>query len=93
MIEEQKINNNTLHPNAYLNKVRNVRSGLKTRSKILVNLDTRYHTASALSKNTSLSYSVVMHHLCLLHAEGIVERKGTRRYIWMVTGLGQKRLV
>ena len=24
--------------------------------------------------------------------EGTVERKGNRRYVWLVTGLGQKRL-
>jgi DNA-binding transcriptional ArsR family regulator len=82
----------TLHPNAYLKKIRNVHSGLKARTKILVQLDTRYSNAAELSRNTALSYGVVMHHLGLLHDEGIVERKGNRRYIWLTTGLGQKRL-
>ncbi len=82
-----------LHPNAYLKKIRNVRSGLKARTKILMQLDTRYLNAAELSRNTVLSYGVVMHHLGLLRDEGIVERKGTRRYVWLATGLGQKRLV
>jgi hypothetical protein len=33
-----------------------------------------------------------MHHLNLLKEEGTVERRGTRRYVWLQTGLGQKRL-
>ena len=81
-----------MHPNAYLKKIRNVRSGLKARTKILVQLDTRYLYAAELSRNAALSYGVVMHHLGLLRDEGIVERKGTRRYLWLATGLGQKRL-
>ncbi len=83
----------TLHPNAYLKKVRNVRCGLKARTKILALLDARYANAVELSNKTAMSYGVVMHHLRLLNAEGIVERKGSRRYFWVATGLGQKRLV
>ncbi len=33
-----------------------------------------------------------MHHLRHLKQEGTVERKGTRRYVWVQTGLGQKQL-
>jgi DNA-binding transcriptional ArsR family regulator len=89
----EKVITATLHPNAYLKKVRNVRSGLKARTKILVLLDTRYFNAGELAKKSAMSYGVVMHHLRLLCAEGIVERKGSRRYIWLSTGFGQKRLV
>ncbi len=56
-------------------------------------LDTRYFNAGELAKTSALSYGVVMHHLRLLSSEGIVERKGSRRYIWLATGFGQKRLV
>ncbi|MGD6809966.1 MAG: ArsR family transcriptional regulator [Candidatus Bathyarchaeia archaeon] len=80
------------HPNAYLTKVRNVRCGLKARTKILVLLDAQFCSASELSNKTSLSYNVVMHHLRLLCREGIVERKGGRRYVWLPTGVGQTRL-
>ncbi len=82
-----------MHPNAYLKKVRNVRSGLKARTKILMLLDTRCFDASKIARETALSYGVVMHHLKLLNIEGIVERKGSKRYVWLATGLGQKRLV
>lgn len=33
-----------------------------------------------------------MYHLRLLKSDGTVERRGTNRYIWLKTGLGQKRL-
>ena len=72
--------------------MRNVRSGLKARTKILVLLDTLCFDASKIAKETALSYGVVMHHLRLLKNEGTVERKGDRRYVWLSTGLGQKRL-
>lgn len=81
-----------LHPNAYLTCVRNVRNGLTARTKILVLLDTRCFDAAKIAKETAMSYSVVMHHLRLLKDEGTVERKGNKRYIWLATGLGQKRL-
>jgi DNA-binding transcriptional ArsR family regulator len=85
-------NTNAIHPNAYLKHVRNVKSGLRARTKILMLLDTQYASASELASKTSLSYNVVMHHLRLLCREGIVERKGGRRYVWLSTGSGQKRL-
>ena len=37
-------------------------------------------------------YGVVIHHLKLLETEKIVERKGKRPHVWLLTGLGQKRL-
>ena len=55
-----------VHPNAYLNKVRNVRCGLRARTKILVLLDTQYANAGELANKTGMSYNVVMHHLRLL---------------------------
>jgi len=73
--------------------VKNVKRGLKTRTKILNALEKRSSDAAAIVKEKSLSYSVVMHHLRLLEKEGIVKRKGKRPYFWVLTGLGQKRLV
>ena len=82
----------TVHPNAYLEKIRNVRQGLVARTKILVMLERQGCSASTIAKESKLSYSVVAHHLLLLKDEDIVERKGNRRYVWLATGLGQKRL-
>ncbi len=82
----------TCHPNAYLKNIRNVKNGLDARSKILLFLDEQVYSASKIAKESALTYGVVMHHLHLLRAEGIVERKGRRRFVWLSTGLGQKRL-
>jgi predicted transcriptional regulator len=58
----------------------------------LVLLDDQGLSAPKLAKQSELSYSVVTYHLRILKDEGTVERKGNRRYVWLVTGLGQKRL-
>jgi DNA-binding transcriptional ArsR family regulator len=75
-----------------LERVKNVKNGLKARTKILTALEKRSSDAAAMAKEKSLSYGVVMHHLRLLEKEGIVNRKGKRPYFWVLTGLGQKRL-
>ena len=82
----------TLHPNAYLRNIRNVHCGLVSRTKILILLEKQGSNASKLAEETTFSYGVVMHHLMLLLAEGIVERRGSRRYLWFATEFGQKRL-
>jgi DNA-binding HxlR family transcriptional regulator len=81
------------HPNAYLQRIKNVKSGLKARTMILNALDKGPSEAAALTKETGRSYRVVMHHLRLLEIEGIINRKGKSRYSWSLTGMGQKRLV
>jgi DNA-binding transcriptional ArsR family regulator len=81
-----------MHPNAYLINIRNVHCGLVARTKILVLLEKQSSSASKIAKQTSLSYSVVVHHLRLLKNEGTVERKGIKRFVWLPTGLGQKRV-
>jgi hypothetical protein len=55
-------------------------------------LDTQAFSAGKIAKEAPLHYNVVMYHLRLLKSEGTVERKGTNRYVWLPTGLGQKRL-
>ena len=82
----------TIHPNAYLKNIRNVHCGLVARTKLLVLLERQGFAASKLANESALSYGVVTHHLRLLKIEGTVERKGNRRYVWLATGLGQKRL-
>jgi sugar-specific transcriptional regulator TrmB len=49
--------------------------------------------AKTVAKGTKLPYSVVIHHLRLLEMEEMVKRKGSKPYIWGLTGLGQKRLI
>ncbi|MGQ9506476.1 MAG: ArsR family transcriptional regulator [Candidatus Bathycorpusculaceae bacterium] len=63
------------------------------RTKILSILDKDSVDAKTIAKETGMHYSVVMHHLRLLEAEGIVGRKGSKPHTWAITGLGQKRLV
>jgi len=81
------------HPNAYLSNIRNVKLGLRARTQILNVLEKHSVEAKAIVQEAGLPYSVVMHHLRLLEAEETVERKGSRPHVWMLTGLGQKRLV
>jgi predicted transcriptional regulator len=82
----------TYHPNAYLQNVRNVKSGLKARTNLLGILEIQPNSASNLAAKVDASYAVVTHHLRLLENEGTVSRKGKRPCVWMLTGLGQKRL-
>ncbi len=81
------------HPNAYLTNIKNIKLGLKARTKLLSILDKNSVDAKTISKEAGMHYGVVLHHLRLLEAEGIVERKHTKPHIWALTGLGQKRLL
>jgi DNA-binding transcriptional ArsR family regulator len=80
------------HPNAYLRNIRNVKSGLAARSKILFLLDSRGDSASKIARASGLTYGVVTHHLRLLECQGTVERRGSKRFVWLATGYGQTRL-
>jgi predicted transcriptional regulator len=81
-----------MHPNAYLKNIRNIKSGVAARSKVLTVLDRDPFSASKISKQTGLSYGVVVYHLKLLETEATVKRKGRRHYVWVSTGFGQTRL-
>jgi hypothetical protein len=81
------------HPNAYLQHVKNVRSGLAARTKLLNLLDQQAVSAGTLARNSKMSYAAAIHHLWLLEAEETVNRRGKRPCVWVVTGMGQKRLV
>lgn len=59
----------------------------------MIALENLASDALAVAKETALSHGVVMHHLRLLEKEGTVNRKGRRPYVWLLTGLGQKRLM
>jgi predicted transcriptional regulator len=55
-------------------------------------LDKQGSGAAKIAQASGLSYNVVAYHLRLLKNEGTVERKGSRRFVWLPTGLGQTRL-
>ena len=80
------------HPNAYLASIKNMKLGLRARTRILDVLEKLSVDAKSVAKNAGMPYASVMHHLKLLEAEGIVNRKGGKPYVWTLTGLGQKRL-
>ena len=81
------------HPKAYLSNIKNIRRGLQARTRILDVLDKRSVDAKTIAKETGMHYGVVQHHLRLLEAEEITERGQSKPHIWVLTGLGQKRLV
>ncbi len=82
------------HPNAYLERRRNVVAGLRARTVILTALDDRRAlTVRAISAQAALNVQVIRHHLRLLEAERIVKRQGKRPYRWQLTGTGQRRLI
>ena len=74
-------------------KMRNVSSGLRARSLILMVLERGDRTATELAEETGMSYLRVLRHLHLLESSKVVERDASHRpYRWSLTGLGQKRL-
>ena len=81
------------HPNSYLSRIKNIKRGLSARTRILNMLEGGSMDARSMADQAGMHYSVVMHHLKLLEAEEIVERKGGRPHNWLLTGVGQKRLV
>jgi predicted transcriptional regulator len=82
------------HPNAFLERKRNVTKGLKARTKILevMSAEEDKYTIRTISRLATLSYSSAFHHLLLLEKEEIVKREGKRPYKWKITGKGQKKL-
>jgi predicted transcriptional regulator len=83
----------TYHPNAYLSKIKNIKLGLKARTKVLAVLEKHSADAKTVSAEAEIHYGVAMHHLKLLEAEEIVQRKGSKPHVWSLTGMGQKRLL
>lgn len=84
---------NVHHPNAYLPRVRNIKSGLAARTKILHSLEGDKNTAKEISEDAGVSYASALHHLHLLERGKIIERANSKPpYEWKITGVGQKRL-
>jgi predicted transcriptional regulator len=80
------------HPNASVAGIRNVKRGLRARTKILNTLEKTSGNAKTLAKESGLPYSITLHHMKLLRKSGIVHRRGSKPYVWTLTGFGQKRL-
>jgi predicted ArsR family transcriptional regulator len=81
------------HPNAYLSRIKNVNLGLRARTRILNVLERHSVDARTIANEAEMHYGVVVHHLRLLEAEEIVERKVGKPHTWTLTGVGQKRLL
>jgi predicted transcriptional regulator len=81
------------HPNACLAGIRNVRLGLRARTKILDTLEKTTGDARTVAVQAGLTYAVAIHHLKLLRKSGVVQRSENKPYVWASTGFGQKRLV
>jgi predicted transcriptional regulator len=83
---------NEIHPKAYLATKRNVKAGLRARSKILFVLEQAKRSASDISKRSGLGYDRVMYHLRSMRKEQLVERSRQRPYVWALTRFGQQGL-
>jgi len=83
----------TYYPQAYLSKKRNVKTGLRSRTKILQALERGEKTIREITEIMKISYACTSHHLHLLQAENYVKRIGEKKpFKWRTTGLGQQRL-
>jgi predicted transcriptional regulator len=80
------------HPKAYLSTKRNVRAGLRARSKILFVLEEAKRSASEISKRSGLGYGCIIYHLGSMRRERLVEPSRQRPRIWALTRFGQQRL-
>ena len=80
------------HPKAYLVTKRNVKAGLRARSKILFVLEEAKRGAPDISKRSGLGYHCVAYHLRSMRKERLVERSKQRPYFWSLTRFGQQRL-
>jgi len=83
-----------IDPRAYLQKIRNNKKGIKTRSKIIKILKmNKKFTIKEISKTISRSKTAVRRHLRNLEEEGIIiKNRAGKTYIYSLTGIGQKQL-
>jgi predicted ArsR family transcriptional regulator len=76
-----------------MGSVKNLKTGLSARSKILNLLEDQALSANSIAQTSKMSYASARHHLRLLETEEKVSRKGQRPCVWVLTGIGQHRLV
>ena len=78
---------------AFLRRVRNVRKGILTRSRIIERLSEKAYTMGQLAEELEMSSSAVRRHLNNMLAEGIVEKfKYRGKTLWRPSGYGQTSL-
>ncbi|MEM3096510.1 MAG: winged helix-turn-helix domain-containing protein [Nitrososphaerota archaeon] len=81
-----------VNPRAYLSRLRNVRRGVVTRSRIIESMGAGA-TVPQICFRSGLSPSNVRYHLTNMMAEGLVLKRRSRgRTWWMMTGAGQKTI-
>ncbi len=79
-----------INPKAYLTRVKNVRSGLEARSKLVEALSARGLTTQELCKAVNMRPGKARYHLQNMVKDGVVKkRRSGRRIIWELTGTGQ----
>ncbi|MCL7383390.1 MAG: winged helix-turn-helix domain-containing protein [Thaumarchaeota archaeon] len=82
-----------VNPRAYLARIKNVKKGVNTRSKILEVIKSRPLTLKSIAEQVGKSGSSIRRHLKNMEAEGIVKSQRYKgRIIWMTTGVGQKAI-
>ena len=83
----------TVHPKAYLTSRRNVVTGLRSRTKILLALEKGRKTATELAKEAALSYNCVTYHLNAMRKDRLVAKiRTTKPFSWALTSFGQQEL-
>ena len=82
-----------IYPRAYLRRIKNVKRGVSTRSRIIDALKQKPLTVSELAELMELSPSTIRRHLRNMSREGIVLKfKSERKRLWKLTGIGQTAL-
>lgn len=82
----------SIHPRAYLRRIRNVAQGLLTRSKILRAMEGGASTLAEIERAAGIGPSVADHHIRLLHREAIIRPLWTKPRRWVGTRFGQTGL-
>jgi DNA-binding transcriptional ArsR family regulator len=77
-------------PEAFLRSLRNIRPGLRARSKIVKILKIGSHTAMQVASISGMSYRSVLNHLKALERDKIAIRTASKPSKWSLTGVGQQ---
>ena len=82
-----------IYPRAYLRRIKNVKRGVSTRSRIIDALKQKPLTINELAELMEMSPSTIRRHLRNMSREGIVLKfKSERKRLWKLTGRGQTAL-
>lgn len=82
-----------IYPRAYLRRIKNVKRGVSTRSRIIDALKQKPLTINELAELMEMSPSTIRRHLRNMLREGIVLKfKSEKKRLWKLTGIGQTAL-